>query len=71
MKPSDYKHIAAWCRVNGIEPGVRRKILKIAIEDSAPIDAVYRTAAGWVTIANVGVRTRMAVEVELNRGRKS
>ena len=69
-KPSAYKHLAAWCRLHSINGHHVLTRQRWANEDNAPIDAVYHGPNGWVTIAQCGKRTQMAIEVELNRGAK-
>jgi len=72
MKPSAYKHIAAWCKHYDHPPQVRRNRQRKAALDSAPVDAVYhlQDASGghWVTYAECGVQTRMTLDRMLNKG---
>jgi hypothetical protein len=70
MKPSAYKHIAAWCRANQLGDDGRRALQRFASATNAPVDALYYTpyTRSWVTIASCGSMTRRSVETELNRG---
>jgi hypothetical protein len=69
MRPSAYKHIAAFGRISGYDQATRRRIQSRAARDHAPIDAVYLDWPDkWVTIADVGVQTRMSIERMLNKG---
>lgn len=69
MKPSAYKHIAAWCRLVD-QPSRRPFIQNAAAKTNAPIDAVYYdgTLGRWATITDCGVQTRMSIERILNHG---
>ncbi len=68
MKITQYAHIAAWCRVNEIGTIARLKMQRLAAEDNAPLDALYLFNGVWRTYGDVGKRTQMALDIELNRG---
>lgn len=74
MRPSAYKHIAAFGILIGHTKAVIRRKQRRAAETNAPVDAVYDSlifATGerrWFTIAEVGVQTRMSIERILNHG---
>lgn len=73
MKPSAYKHIAAWCRLNGISDKSRRYMQRLAAKEGAEVDACYRVSyngqpAHWIGIQQCGVQTRMSIERQLNHG---
>lgn len=66
-RPSAYKHIAAWCRINRLPDDARRALQKFASATFAPVDALYYNfyANTWITMRSAGHHTRDRIEAEL------
>ena len=66
MNNEPYSYIKAWGKILGSNPYFIKAQIKLAREDEAPHNAIYKGREGWVTvdeILDIGLRAKIELLV--------